>query len=199
MQKILNVLVKTKLQNIATIRTGAFLKEVPNGNTYYLQVKDFDKTKQEFILSDPTLELNEKTERYLLQDGDIVFAAKGFSNFGVVYREEMGKIIPSSSFLVIRINRHSIIDPDYLCWILNREDTLKFFKSKTAGNVMPSISIVLIAGFEIDIPNTQTQKRIVEISKLQQHEQKLNEKISKLHHKLVEKQLIEITKNNYGK
>jgi restriction endonuclease S subunit len=183
---------QSEIEHIAAVRTGAYLKEVPNGNTYYLQVKDFDKAKQEFILSEPTLELNDKTEKYLLQDGDIVFAAKGFSNFGVVYREEMGKIIPSSSFLIIRINHHSIIDPDYLCWILNREDTLMFFKSKTAGNVMPSINIAMMAEYEIDIPNIQTQKRIVEISKLQQHEQQLYEKISALHNKLIQQQLIKI-------
>lgn len=192
MQKIWNKFMQSEIEHIAAVRTGAYLKEVPNGNTYYLQVKDFDKAKQEFILSEPTLELNDKTEKYLLQDGDIVFAAKGFSNFGVVYREEMGKIIPSSSFLIIRINHHSIIDPDYLCWILNREDTLMFFKSKTAGNVMPSINIAMMAEYEIDIPNIQTQKRIVEISKLQQHEQQLYEKISALHNKLIQQQLIKI-------
>lgn len=183
-----------KIKDIAIIRSGAYIKEAMEGSVFYLQVSDFSRGDGVFILSKPLLELNTKTESHLLLDGDIVLAAKGMSNFGVVYKEEMGKAVASSSFLVIRITDCDLVMPDYLCWILNREDTLSFFKANAAGSSIPSISKALIEEYIVDIPPINIQKRIVKVARLQQREQQLYQSIATLRSKLVQKQLIEITK-----
>lgn len=183
-----------KIKDIAIIRSGAYIKEAIEGNVFYLQVGDFSREENAFVLSKPVLELNGKTESHLLLDGDIMLAAKGVSNFGIVYREEIGKAVASSSFLVIRIIDCKLILPDYLCWILNREDTLAFFKANAAGSSIPSISKALIEEYMVDIPPINVQKRVVEVAQLQQREQQLYQSIIALRNKLVQKQLIEITK-----
>ena len=183
-----------KVQNIATIRSGAYIKGEPEGEVCYLQVNDYNKTENRFFLPKPSLELNAKTQKHLLLEGDIVLAAKGTSNFCVVFHEEMGKAVASSSFLVISIIDNSIISPDYLCWFLNREDTLAFFKANAVGSAMPSISKTLIEEYEISIPHIQIQKKIVEISRLQQQEQWLYRRISVLRSHLTQQQLIKIIK-----
>lgn len=185
---------RIRIKDIAIIRSGAYIKEAMERNVFYLQVSDFSREDDAFILSKPLLELNAKTESHLLLEGDIVFAAKGMSNFGVVYKEEMGKAVASSSFLVIRITDYDLVLPDYLCWILNREDTLAFFKINAAGSSIPSISKTLIEEYIVDIPPVNIQKRIVEVARLQQREQQLYQSIATLRNKLVQKQLIEITK-----
>ena len=185
---------KVKIKDIAIIRSGAYIKEAMEGSVFYLQVGDFSRAENTFVLSKPILELNSKTVSHLLLDGDIVLAAKGMSNFGVVYKEEMGKAVASSSFLVIRISDCDLVMPDYLCWILNREDTLAFFKINAAGSSIPSISKTLIEEYIVDIPPVNIQKRIVEVARLQQREQQLYQSIATLRNKLVQKQLIEITK-----
>ena len=159
-----------------------------------MQVSDFSREDGAFILSKPLLELNTKTESHLLLEGDIVFAAKGMSNFGVVYKEEMGKAVASSSFLIIRIADCNVVLSDYLCWILNREDTLAFFKTNAAGSSIPSISKTLIEEYVVDVPPINVQKQIVEVAQLQQRELQLYQSIATLHSKLIQKQLIEITK-----
>lgn len=68
---------RVEIQNIATVRSGIYIKEIPKGGVGYLQVGDFDKDTNRFLLPPLTLELNNKTESHLLLDGDIVFAAKG--------------------------------------------------------------------------------------------------------------------------
>ncbi|OAV63304.1 hypothetical protein Barb4_05376 [Bacteroidales bacterium Barb4] len=78
---------KRNIKEIADIQTGVYLKETPNGEVHYLQVKDFDKEVFP-VLSYPTIELNDKVNKYLLSEGNLLFAAKGFFNFCVVYREE---------------------------------------------------------------------------------------------------------------
>ncbi|MDD2215407.1 MAG: restriction endonuclease subunit S [Eubacteriales bacterium] len=185
---------RIKIKDIAIIRSGAYMKEAMGGSVFYLQVGDFSRVENTFVLSKPILELNAKTESHLLLDGDIVLAAKGMSNFGVVYKEEMGKAVASSSFLVIRIIDCNLVMPDYLCWILNREDTLAFFKANAAGSSIPSISKALIEEYIVDVPPINIQKQVVEVDWLQQQEQQIYQSIVTLRSKLVQKQLIEITK-----
>jgi len=185
---------RKKIQDIAVIRSGAYLREVPEGEVCYLQVNDFYKTENKFFLPKPTIELSAKTKKHVLLEGDIVLAAKGASNFCVVYHEDMGRAVASSSFLVISIIDGNIVCPDYLCWVLNRNDTLAFFKANAVGSAMPSISKALVEAYEIAIPPMQTQKKIVEISRLQQQEQRLYRQITELRNQLIQKQLIKILK-----
>lgn len=183
-----------KIQDIATIRSGAYIKEAPEGVVCYLQVSDFNRIDGKFLLPKPTLEFNGKTESHLILDGDLIFAAKGTSNFCTVFDEKMGKVVASSSFLVIRITNRTIITPDYLCWILNREDSLAFFKVNAIGTSIPSIGKTLVEDYEISIPPMKIQQKIVEVARLQRQEQKLYQQISDLRSRLTQQQLIEITK-----
>jgi len=185
---------REKIRNIAVIRSGIYVKEVPKGNVGYLQVVDFNKDTSKFLLPSPTLELNNKTESHLLLDGDIVFAAKGISNFCTVFCEDMGKMVASSSFLVIQIVDKMIVNPDYLCWTLNREDTLSFLRSNAIGTSMPSISKALVEEYEVNVPPIHVQNKIVEISRLQQKEKQLYKDIFYTRNKLIQNQLVTITK-----
>ena len=107
-----------KIQDIALIRLGAYIKEGISEDIGYLHVNDYDKAENRFVLPKPSLELNDKTKKHLLFEGDIVLAAKGASNFCVVYHEDMGRAVASSSFLVISVIDGNIVNPDYLSWVL---------------------------------------------------------------------------------
>jgi len=187
---------KRMIKDIAGVRSGAYLKEVPEGDVFYLQVNHFNREEQSVMLSKPTLEMNSKTENHLLAEGDLLFAAKGTSNFCSVYRREMGKVVASSSFLVISITDRTAVYPDYLCWFLNRDDTIAFLKTNARGTSIPSISKKMIEEYTINIPPMDVQHKVMEIIQLQQREQHLYERIMDLRNKLIQKQLIEIIK--YG-
>lgn len=183
---------QTKIQVIANVRFGAYVKEVPEGCIHYLQVNNYDKENNTILFSNPTLDLNSKTQNHLLYEGDILLAAKGSSNFCVVFHSGKGKAVASSSFLVIRITRPEILFPDFLCWILNREDTMSFIKANAIGTSIPSISKTLIEDLDIDVPSMEVQSKIVSIACLQEREKQLYEAIQILRKKLIQKQLIEI-------
>jgi hypothetical protein len=51
-----------KLQDIATIRSGAYIKAGMSEDIGYLQVNDFDKAENRFVLPKPSLELYDKTK-----------------------------------------------------------------------------------------------------------------------------------------
>ena len=83
---------------------------------------------------------------------------------------------------------------DYLCWYLNREDTIGFLKANATGTSIPSISKALIEECVINIPSMCVQKNIVAVNQLQQREQRIYNEVTNLRNKLIQKQLIEKTK-----
>ena len=63
-----------QVKDIATVHTGVYLKERPDGEVQYLQVKDFDKSTHSFF-SFPSVKMANKIRKYLLSEGDLLFAA----------------------------------------------------------------------------------------------------------------------------
>jgi restriction endonuclease S subunit len=188
------MIAKRYLKDIAEIQTGVYLKETPNGAVHYLQVKDFDKNAFP-ALSYPSIELNDKVKKHFLFEGNLLFAAKGFFNFCVVYREAWGNSVASSSFLVLKIKDNANVLPEYLNWTLNRDDVCSHFQRETAGSVMPSITKAMLEEYEIDIPTMDVQQKIIAIAELQKREQFLNKRIAELRNQFINRQIIEILKN----
>jgi restriction endonuclease S subunit len=182
---------KVKIKDIAAIQTGVYLKAMSGGQVRYLQVKDFDKTGQ-YNDSYPSIAMNDKVEKYLLSENDLLFAAKGFFNFCAVYHREWGNAVASSSFLVLKIKDKMEIMPEYFSWTLNRSDIRAMFRNVTPRSVMPSITKTMLEELEIIIPEFAVQQRIVAIAELQRQEQMLSKKMIELEKKLIEKKLIKV-------
>jgi restriction endonuclease S subunit len=180
---------RLKIKDIIIIQSGVYLKESAIGEVIYLQVKNF--AENGILLSHlPSIVLNDKVKKHLLSENDLLFAAKGFVNFCTVVKEEWGDSVASTSFMVLRIKDKTKILPEYVFWYLNRSDVKTFFKSITAGSVLPSVTKTMMEDFEIDVPDISLQKRIIAITELQQRELVLSNRIMKLKNKLIEKQLI---------
>ena len=71
----------TKLNQIASIQTGAFAETVSKGEVVYLKAKHFDENGKLNTILHPDLNINNITEKHLLKPGDVLFAAKGTKNF----------------------------------------------------------------------------------------------------------------------
>ena len=72
-------------------------------DTLYLQANYFDRNGVLDKAIRPDIKLTEKSSKHLLQNGDVLFAAKGLNNYALVYNEKMGRAVASSSFIVILI------------------------------------------------------------------------------------------------
>src|SRR5882724_10297058 len=116
-----------KLSNIVNFQSGVYEKPAPDANTFYLQAVHFDRRGRFDSAVLPQLQLNNKLQKHLLQDTDLLFAAKGLNNFAVVYRSSMGKAVASSSFIVFRLSNEArkIISPDYLAWFISHDKKIR--------------------------------------------------------------------------
>ncbi|MDR3220296.1 MAG: restriction endonuclease subunit S [Dysgonamonadaceae bacterium] len=183
-----------KIQDIALVLSGVYFNEIPMGEVNYLQIKDFNKKGEIVAPLVASLELNTRTEKHLLSEGNLLFAAKGLFNFCALYNKDMGKSVASSSFLALKIKDTNEILPEYLCWLLNREDTLSNLQNQAVGSAMPSISKFLMEEYEVPVPSIDVQRKIIAIAGLQKQEQALYKRIAESHKRMIDKQLIEITK-----
>ena len=182
----------TILKHIAIVQTGIYAKTVSSGTVVYLQAKHFDESGHLYDTVLPDLPLNNQTEKHLLNDGDVIFAAKGSKNFAAQYESKNGYCVASSTFLVIRIDdefRSGILS-EYLVWFINHPRTQEWLKAKARGSSIPSISKMDLQELEITIPPIDKQKAIVKIDSLQNTERSILKKIQILKEKYIQHRLI---------
>jgi restriction endonuclease S subunit len=182
---------KEKLRNIANLLSGVYLTNDVQPDTYYLQGNHFNEDGLFDITVKPQILLTDKTRKYLLLNDDILFAAKGLNNYAVVYKNEMGSAVASSSFIIIRIdaNFRSKLSPQYLAWYLSNNKELISFRLQT-GTTIPSISIKFLLDLEIRIPEIEKQMLILNIQQLHNQEMKIMKQLATLKNRSIKDKLL---------
>ncbi|MCA6429858.1 MAG: restriction endonuclease subunit S [Cytophagales bacterium] len=184
---------KTLIKHITNIQTGLFAKPAGIGELVYLQSKHFDEYGQLHSVLHPDLLAVGISEKHLLKDGDVLFAAKGTKNFAAVFENHNEPSVASTSFFVIRPTDNKVL-PQFLAWFLNNHTTQTLLKGQAIGTSIPSISKQVLENLEMPVPEIKTQKAIVEISKLRNKEKSLKQKIETLREKQIQQQIINAIK-----
>lgn len=158
-----------KLKDIANLLSGVYLRPSPTGNIVYLQASDL----QALPLVNTTLRVDfvPKLSRYMLQQGDILFAGKGTKYLCQTFSLNI-QAVPSTTLYIIRPNQKQVL-PEYLCWYLNLPQIETVVKATQVGSSMPMILKSSLEELEIPVPDLATQSHILKIANLQQREQQL--------------------------
>lgn len=184
---------KTLIKDITNIQTGLFAKPAGIGELVYLQSKHFDEYGQLHSVLHPDLVAEGISEKHLLKNGDVLFAAKGTKNFAAVFENHNEPSVASTSFFVIRPSDKKVL-PHYLAWFLNSHTTQTLLKGQAIGTSIPSISKQVLENLEITIPNIETQQAILQITNLRNKEKSLKQKIETLREKQIQQQIINAIK-----
>jgi restriction endonuclease S subunit len=123
----------------------------------------------------------------------VLFAAKGTKNFAAVFENHNEPSVASTSFFVIRPTDKKLL-PQYLAWVLNSHTTQTLLKGQAIGTSIPSISKQVLENLEIAVPSIETQKAILQITKLRNEEKLLKQKIEVLREKQIQQQIINAIK-----
>jgi restriction endonuclease S subunit len=183
----------TLIKNITHIQTGLFAKPSGIGELVYLQSKHFDEYGQLHAVLHPDLNAKDVSEKHLLKDGDVLFAAKGTKNFAAVFENHNEPSVASTSFFVIRPTDKKLL-PQYLAWVLNSHSTQTLLKGKAIGTAIPSISKNVLENLEIVVPSIEVQKTILQVAKLRNEEKSLKQQIETLREKQIQQQIINAIK-----
>jgi restriction endonuclease S subunit len=156
----------------------------------YLQSKHFDEYGQLQAVLHPDLVTEGISEKHLLKDGDVLFAAKGTKNFAAVFENHNEPSVASTSFFVIRPTDNKL-SPHYLAWVLNSHSMQAILKGQAIGTSIPSISKQVLENLEIAVPSIERQKAILQITKLRNKEKSLKQEIEVLRDKKINQQLFQ--------
>jgi restriction endonuclease S subunit len=179
-----------ELKELASIQTGIYAKPSISGEVIYLQSRHFNSERKFDRTVSPDLRLDNKIEKHLLKNGDIIVASKGFSNFAVVYNESIGPAVASSTFLVVKNIQTNLILPEFLEWFLNLPQNCDYFQNNAKGTSLPSIGKTVLENLKILLPDLEKQKIILEIGRLRSQADAIKTKIQKLQVKVINHYLI---------
>jgi hypothetical protein len=162
-----------KLSDIAKITSGINGRRNPEGSIYYLRARDFINPHQLDTLLEPSLMPSFKLNKHFLVKGDVLILSKGHHGFTAhSYQGEKQPAVASSIFMVLK-NIKSIILPEYLVWFINLSTTQNELITLSRGSVLPAINKTILGDLTIDVPDVETQLKIVALDQLKKQETKI--------------------------
>ncbi len=167
---------RVKISDISQLQFGLYIKPTENGNAAYLQVKHFDDWGNQTDKIDTFIQIDQKNETHLLEEGDILLVGKGMRNFAWTYHRNYGPAMASSIFFVIKVDRSKVI-PEFLTTLFNMPQTQSHFQTLGAGSSIPSIRKSELEAFTIQLPSLELQEKAIAIKQLHYKEMDLSRQI----------------------
>lgn len=167
---------EVKLSDIAQLQFGLYTKPSDEGNAVYLQAKHFDDWGNQTEKVEAFVQVDQKNETHLLEEGDIILVGKGMRNFAWTYDKTYGPAIASSIFFVIKPDRSRVI-PEFLTTIFNMPQTQAYFQTLGAGSSIPSIRKSELEAFTVKLPSLELQQKAIAIKKLHYKDMEISNKI----------------------
>ena len=116
--------------------------------------------------------MEDRLEKHILQDKDLLITAKGERNRVCLYQSEIGQAVASSTFFVIRLHEPGIL-PEYLQWYLNTAKMQSLLSSLSKGTHILSLSKKALAKVKIEIPPLAKQRAVLKFQSLWDSERKI--------------------------
>lgn len=169
-----------RLGEVSTVQTGPFGSQLHQSDykligTPIVTVEHLGENK--ILHQDLPLVSDEDKERlnkYVLEEGDIVFSRVGsVDRRAYVSKNEDGWMF-SGRCLRVRVNKE-IVDPKYLSYYFGQESFKEHIRMIAVGATMPSINTEILSGVSLNLPDLPEQHSIASILS------SLDDKIDLLH------------------
>lgn len=181
-----------KLKENAIISSGqTFRTKVgndANGEVWVIQMKDLNKTYTAIEQVPNLTHQKNISQKQLLDDGDVLFLAKGNYNKAFVFQESR-PAVAVSLFFVIKTDKTKL-NAGYLAWFLNQKNTQNLLKSSREGITVSSIKKTTLENLVVPIPTMKEQKLIAKVYAQQRKEEELLIEITEKRKKIIDTLLI---------
>ncbi len=165
-----------KLQDLATIQSGhqfrGAIKPVEGGDTYVVQMSAVEPDVPVPWSALAAVDLPKGSRPRLLEDGDVLFAARGHTNFAVLCEgiPKGQRVVTSPHFFIIRLQDNNL-DPAFLTWQLNLNPIQSHLSVIAAGGTQRAVPIRELKTIKVTVPPLDRQRQILDL-----HEEVLREK-----------------------
>jgi len=164
---------KATLNDISEIQVGYQSREGirahPDGTHFLLQARDFNNLHQVDWSNLTRFTPSGSTTKSEIQQGDVLFLAKGQDNFACPISHVTTHILAANSFYILRSAKAKIL-PDYLAWWLNQLPAQEYIKLNRSGSSLPFLSVSALSRLEVPLPSIELQRKIGELEQLRKKE-----------------------------
>ncbi|MEK0157856.1 restriction endonuclease subunit S [Pseudoalteromonas piscicida] len=172
-----------KLCDIADIRLGhpfrGTVKQYDNGDVNVVQVRDTEPTGEinQYTMVETVLKTKKQPD--WLENGDVLFVAKGAKHYSVLVEQVLEHTVCSPHFFMVRLKPEfkDVIVPDFLCWQLNQQPAQRYFKATAEGSMYLSIRRQVLENVPIKVLNFEKQKQLAAMHRCAVKEQKVLQKL----------------------
>ncbi len=169
------------LSQILEVKTGFPLREAAKhdaqGDALIVQMKDVNPLEGVSWGTPITIKTKGRNEPDWLREDDILFVGRGSRFFAVHVSAPPRPSVASPHFYVLRAGSRQKINPHFLVWLLNGKQAQKFYAEHIEGSALPYISRKTLAMLPVELPDVQTQARIVQAYKCWKKERRLLEEL----------------------
>lgn len=172
---------KTTLNNIAkgklTYGSGASAVKY-DGVIRYIRITDISNNGK---LNENVVSASEYDEKYILNDGDILFARSGATvGKTLLYRENLGKCI-YAGYLIRLIPNPKYVVPDYVFAFTKTDYYMKFIEFNMKVVAQPNINAQQYGNLQICLPPLPLQTQFADfVEQVEQQKTVLNQSLKKL-------------------
>jgi hypothetical protein len=135
--------------------------------------------------------LDDLSDRYFVRAGDIVFRSRGERNTASALDERLREPALAVLPLMVLRPRPDVVLPAYLAWAINQAPAQRHFDAAARGTNIRMIPRSSLDDLELDIPDIETQRRIVAIDALAERERELTERAAEARRKMMSLILVE--------
>lgn len=169
------------VSDLLEVKTGFPLREAAKhdalGDALIVQMKDIDLLAGVKWETPITIKTKGRNEPDWLRENDILFVGRGSRFFAVHVSKPPKPTVASPHFYVLRGGNKHKVNPHFLVWFLNSKPAQKFYAEHIEGSALPYISRKTLAMLPVDLPDVQTQARIVQAYKCWKKERRLLEEL----------------------
>ena len=167
-----------QVSGISTIHTGyttrSRLEKVDRGGLLAIQLGDLSSDGRVNPERLTRVRLDDLPDKYLVSAGDVVFRSRGERNTAFAldarFKEPALAVLP----LFVLRPKVDIVLPEYLAWAMNQPPAQRHFDSFARGTGLRMVPRSSLDTLDIDVPDLETQRKIVSIDALAERERALS-------------------------
>ena len=184
-----------RLPDACTIHTGytarGRLEPTAAGGVLAIQLRDI--SPDGFV--DPErlmrVQLEDLADRYFVRAGDVVFRSRGERNTASALDERLREAALAVLPLMVLRPKRDVVTPEYLAWIINQPPAQRHFDVAARGTNIRMIPRTSLDDLELDVPDIETQEKIVAVNALAERERELSQLAAETRKKMMSLILVE--------
>lgn len=184
-----------RLADVCIIHTGytarGRLEPMAAGGVLAIQLRDISSEGHIDPERLTRVQLEDPADRYFVRAGDVVFRSRGDRNTASALDERLQE--PALAVLPLMVLRPNleVVTPEYLAWAINQPPAQRHFDAAARGTNIRMIPRSSLDNLELDVPDIETQEKIVAVDALAERERLLSQLAAETRRQMISLILVE--------